>query len=83
MTILGRYGGWLLLFWGVTLAVFGLVESRDVVVLAGALLVASGTVLDRVRVAPRRPSVARDMKAQMRSEIEQRIADQARRARNN
>ena len=83
MTILGRYGGWLLLLWGVALAVFGLVESRDVVVLAGALLVASGTVLDRVRVAPRRPSAAREMKAQLRREIEQRIADQARRARNN
>ena len=83
MTILGRFGGWLLLICGAALTVFGLVEARDVVVLAGALLVAGGAVLDRVRAAPRRPSAAADMKAQMRREIEQRIAEQARRSRNN
>lgn len=79
MTVLQRYGGWLLLIGGVALAVYGLVDERDVVVLAGALLAAAGIVLDRVRPAP---SVSATISAQVRHDIEARIAEHLRQRRN-
>lgn len=83
MTLLGRFGGWLLLLFGAGLTAYGLVESRDVVVLAGACLVAAGVALDRVRVAPPRETAAAAVKAQVRRDIEERVAEHFRRARDN
>ena len=86
MTIPGRFGGWLLLLFGAGLTVFGLVDARDVVVLAGAFVVTAAIALERVRPArrgPRRESPVAAAKAEMRRDIEERVAEQIRRARNN
>ena len=82
MTTLQRHGGWMLLVFGVALGVYGLVEERDVVVLAGALLTACGVVVDRIG-GPRRASVGSAMSAQLREDVEQRVAERLRRARDN
>ena len=83
MTWLGRFGGWLLLIFGAALAVYGIVDARDVVVLAGALVATCGIVLDRLAGVPQPASPVADAKAQMRREVEERIAEQLRRSRNN
>ena|GEM_PF-5513198 len=50
----------LLFVFGVILAVYGLVEHRDVVVLTGAFLAASAVALSRLGRGPRRGSTLRD-----------------------
>ena len=83
MTLLGRFGGWLLLIFGIALTVYGLVGERDVVVLAGALITACAVLLDRLAGVPRPERPASAAKAQMRRDVEARIAEQLRRSRNN
>ena len=79
MTVLGGYGGWLLLIGGAALVVYGLVDERDVVVLAGALLAVAGIVLERVRPAP---SISATISAQMRRDVEERLGERLRQRRN-
>ena len=83
MTLLGRSGGWLLLILGAALAAYGLVDERDVVVLTGALVATCGVVLDRLAGVTKRQTAVSAAKAQMRREIEERVAEQLRRSRNN
>lgn len=83
MTLLGRSGGWLLLILGAVLAVYGLVDERDVVVLTGALVATCGIVLDRLAGVPQRQTAVSAANAQVRREIEQRVAELLRRSRNN
>lgn len=83
MTIVGRFGGWLLLIFGLALTAFGLVGERDVVVLAGALVAASGVVLDRLRAVEKPESPVAAAKAQMRRDVEERIAERLRQSRHN
>ena len=79
MTVLGGYGGWLLLIGGAALVVYGLVDERDVVVLAGALLAVAGLVLERLRPAP---SISAPISAQMRRDVEERLGARLRQRRN-
>ena len=83
MTLLGRFGGWLLLIFGAALAVHGLVDGRDVVVLTGALVATCAIVLDRLAGVPKRETAASAVNAQIRRDIEERVAERLRRSRDN
>ncbi|MBA3300893.1 MAG: hypothetical protein H0T15_03415 [Thermoleophilaceae bacterium] len=78
MTVLQRNGSWLLLIFAAALAIYGLGEQRDVVVLAGALLAAFGVALARIDDVPRRESSRSVISAQLRRDLETRVAEQLR-----
>lgn len=80
MTSLQRHGGGLLLLLGVALAAYGLVAQRDVAVMAGAFLAAAAVALDRF--APPPQIAASAVAAQLRADMEARIAERLRKARN-
>ncbi len=80
MTSLQRHGGGLLLLLGIALAAYGLVQHRDVAVMAGALLAAAAVVLDRF--APPRETPASAVAVQLRADMHARIAERLRKARN-
>ncbi len=79
MTAPQRHGGRLLLVLGVALVAYGLAEQRDAVVATGALLAAVAVALDRL--APPRGSPRAVIAAQLRDELEARIAERLRRVR--